>query len=123
MNRTFKATIGILVFLLLGGCAHTSRTASFPANMYHKILVLLNIDNQASEDGELAVGVCLLDPAANIPHQSSPAAIDPAKAPVVQITEATHDFGVISGDGDLAHRFKIRNVGNDMLKIKNVSPG
>lgn len=123
MSRYFKGFMGILISLFLGGCAHTSSNAGFPVNVYNKVLVLLHIQSEPPEKGEVAVGVCLLDPASSIPHQTAAAAVDPSKAPAVQIAESSHDFGLISEDGDFVHRFKIKNVGNGVLKIKKVSPG
>jgi hypothetical protein len=123
MNRYLKGFMGILISLFLSGCAHTSSTAGFPINVYYKVLVLLHIESEPPEKGEVAVGVCLLDPASNIPHNAAAATVDPAKAPAVQIAETSHDFGLISEDGDFVHRFKIKNVGNAVLKIKKVAPG
>ena len=56
------------------------------------------------------------------PSQAAPV---PAVAavPVVEVPEASFDFGEMSEDGDYVHDFKLRNTGAVTLEIKKVLPG
>jgi hypothetical protein len=44
-------------------------------------------------------------------------------APVIQIPEATFDFGEVPEGGEVAHDFKIKNTGKAELQIERVQPG
>ena len=42
------------------------------------------------------------------------------KAPKIQCDEPTYDFGTISQINTIKHKFVIKNIGNDILKILNI---
>lgn len=68
-------------------------------------------------------GVCMLDPVAytaELQGQPVPAS---DKAPTVEVPESTHDFGKFKEDGELVHKFNVRNTGKSVLNIKKVLPG
>ena len=63
------------------------------------------------------------DPASK-PAEPKPAA--PAaspNAPVLQISEATYDFGEVFEGVEVSHDFKIKNTGKGELQIEQVRPG
>lgn len=43
--------------------------------------------------------------------------------PIIEVAEPAHDFNLVQQNTVLEHRFKIRNVGTDTLKILKVRPG
>ncbi len=58
---------------------------------------------------------------ASQPKQATQAA--PQNAPVIQIPEATYDFGEVSEGIEVVHDFKIKNTGKADLQIDQVRPG
>ncbi len=55
------------------------------------------------------------------PKPAAPAASP--EAPVLQIPEATHDFGEVFEGVEVVHDFKIKNTGKGELQIEQVRPG
>lgn len=51
------------------------------------------------------------------------AAEEQAPAPVIEIEEATYEFGEVQQGEEVKHTFKVFNRGNAPLEIKNVKPG
>jgi hypothetical protein len=47
----------------------------------------------------------------------------PQDAPVIQISEATYDFGEVPEGGELVHDFIVKNTGRTELRIEQVRPG
>jgi hypothetical protein len=45
----------------------------------------------------------------------------PAGSPSIEFDERVHDFGLVNEGTDLKHKFVIKNVGNAVLKIENVT--
>lgn len=120
-NRYFRALVCILFLISVTGCAHI---ASYSGDAYRKVMVFLHLQKAPSQDPGAGQNVCLLDPAASIPHEQPPPEVaDPDKAPVVQLTETSFDFGEVKEGRDLVHRFNVRNVGKGVLQIKKVLPG
>jgi hypothetical protein len=76
----------------------------------------------------LMLGFCVrggyaADPANN-PSQSKPTIPAASQmAPLLQVPEATHDFGEVLEGGEVAHDFKIKNTGKGELQIEQVRPG
>ena len=63
------------------------------------------------------------NPAGN-PAQPKPAA--PAaspNAPVIQVPEATYDFGEVFEGGEVSHDYMVKNTGKTELQIEQVRPG
>lgn len=62
------------------------------------------------------------DPKGQAPAPSAqPAA--PQDAPVLQVVEATHDFGEVMEGVEVTHDFVIKNAGKSVLQIEQVRPG
>jgi hypothetical protein len=65
-------------------------------------------------------GAYAADPASK-PSQPKPAASQ--NAPVLEVPEATYDFGEALEGHEVAHDFKIKNTGKGELQIEQVRPG
>jgi hypothetical protein len=95
-------TIGLIVslFLIPLGCAHTpDRTGAVP------------------EQPQTT--------AAPVSATPAPAA-DTAQTngtPVLELSETTFDFGLVSDGNDYIHAFKMRNTGTGVLIIRKILPG
>ncbi len=119
MQRVIKGLLYFLALCLVSGCATAKQSSS---NFFQKTLALAHLGTNPSEQKTEKGGVCLLDLQAAIPESTAPAA-PTDKAPIVQVPETTHDFGTVTEDKNLVHKFSIRNVGRSELKIKKVMPG
>jgi hypothetical protein len=63
------------------------------------------------------------DPAAK-PSKAKPTASEaPQGTPVIQIPEATFDFGEVPEGGQVVHDYRIKNTGKAELLIERVQPG
>jgi hypothetical protein len=72
------------------------------------------------------VQVCRLESAqCFLQTTDSPASIPSpgTTGPVVQVPEATYDFGSMPGYSVFSHKFVIKNVGTSELVIKKIFPG
>ncbi len=119
MHRLLKGLLCFLVLGLLSGCAATKNTTS---SLVQKTLTIAHLGSKTPEHGSEKGGVCLLDPTPTA-ADATVAAAPADKAPVVQIPETAFDFGTVTDDKDLVHKFSIKNVGKSELKIKKVMPG
>ena len=108
-----------LAVVLLTGCAHGPGVSDVLANPQSSV----HAEKQPVENNQ--AHICLLDPAAYAAEQpvqpTSASASD--TAPAVELPETTYDFGKFGENGELVHKFNIRNVGNSVLNIKKVQPG
>ncbi len=59
----------------------------------------------------------------NATQAGAPIAGTPQNAPVMQVSEATYDFGEVPEGGELVHDFIIKNTGKAELRIEQVRPG
>lgn len=129
MRRSGGGLLCALAVLLLTGCAHTSGLTDF----FQGTLSFLHIGKSPDIEKASAIekspavdhqaGVCMLDPVAytaELHDQPAPAS---DKAPTAEISETTHDFGKFKEDGELVHKFNVRNTGKSVLNIKKVLPG
>jgi hypothetical protein len=58
------------------------------------------------------------------PSKAKPAASEaPQASPVIQIPEATFDFGEVPEGGQVLHDYVIKNTGKAELLIERVQPG
>jgi len=68
-------------------------------------------------------GAHAAEPAGKTP-QPKPAAPEASPGtPVIQIPEATFDFGEVLEGGEVVHDYKIKNTGKAELQIERVQPG
>jgi hypothetical protein len=63
------------------------------------------------------------DPAGKPAQPNTAAPTASPNAPVLQIPEATYDFGEVFEGGEVTHDFKIKNTGKGELQIEQVRPG
>jgi hypothetical protein len=63
------------------------------------------------------------DSAGKTPKAKPPASEVSPGAPVIQIPEATFDFGEVPEGGEVVHDYKIKNTGKAELQIERVQPG
>ncbi len=117
MQRLFKGLLCFLVLFLIQGCASTKESSS---HFLQKTLAVAHLGKNPPEEKQQKV--CLLDLNSAIPETTASTA-PTEKAPVVQIPETSHDFGTVTEDKTLVHKFSIRNVGKSELRIKKVMPG
>jgi hypothetical protein len=69
-------------------------------------------------------GAHAADPAAGKPAQTKPAAPTASPdAPVIQVPEATYDFGEAFEGVEVSHDYKVKNAGKTELQIEQVRPG
>lgn len=45
------------------------------------------------------------------------------KVPVIQLPETSHDFGEVPEGNTIRYDFKVKNTGEEVLKIERVRPG
>ena len=117
MRRPGGGVLCILAVLFLTGCTHVSGVTDFFGNTFS----FLHGGKPPAEDHQAKV--CMLDPAmyaAQLSDQPAPAS---DLSPVVEIPEATYDFGAYGSKRELVHKFTIKNTGQSVLNIKKVLPG
>jgi hypothetical protein len=122
MGRSSKGLVCLLVCLFLAGCSQAVKSVNriLDPNSSEQVQTV-----RQEGAGEPAQGVCLLDPAAMIRQEAAPssASCSPEKGPAVEVPETSHDFGKVTADGEVVHKFSVRNVGKVVLNIKKVLPG
>jgi hypothetical protein len=68
-------------------------------------------------------GAYAADPPGNPSQTKSAPPTASQSTPVLQIPQATHDFGEASEGAEVVHDYKIKNTGKGELQIEQVRPG
>lgn len=120
MRPLFKLFMLVPGACLCLGCAAAKDSIT---RAYHETLGPKHIKTDSGSDAKADAHVCLLDPAALIPQESSEPAADSIDGPCLELRETEYDFGSIREEEDYVHQFRIKNVGKAVLKIKKIVPG
>jgi hypothetical protein len=118
MKRLGIGIFCLFALYLLSGCASLRESS---AHLYENLF--LGLHHKTSQPESKGPEVCLLDPVASTAPETPAPAISSAKDPIAELPEMVHDFGKVSEEGELVHKFSVKNVGKSVLNIKKVVPG
>jgi hypothetical protein len=118
MKQKIQIVLYIMALIFLPGCSFLKSNSQGALSSINSALPWGAAGGESSK-------VCLLEPTGVLQEAdaASRVAVDPEKAPSIEIPEISFNFGSVSGGKDFVHKFSVKNVGKSVLSIKKILPG